>query len=890
MVSYPAHWEADVVLRDGRPCHLRPITPEDGGALSRFHAQLSPETIYYRFFAPYPELTERDVSRFTTVDYADRVAIVATVAGDIVGVGRYDRIDRLDAEVAFTIRDDHQGRGLGSILLEHLAAAARERGIRRFVAEVLPANRRMIATFEEAGYRVAQEFSDGVVRLQFEIEPTAEQRSVREAREHRSEARSVERLLAPRSVVVIGASRRPDSVGQALLRHVVEGGFTGPVYAVHPEVDELLGVPAYRSLDDVPRPVDLALVATPGDAVPEVVQACARARVVGMMVVTAGYAETGPEGMARQRELVELVRGSGMRIVGPNALGLLNTAPGVSLNASLAPAMPLRGRIGFFCQSGALGSAILRRVTTRGMGLSTFVSAGNRADVSGNDLMQYWEEDDATSLVLLYLESIGNPRKFARVARRLSLRKPIVAVRSGRTGQALPLGGWTRRSQLPPEAIDAMFRQSGVIQTDSLDQLLDVAGVLAFQPLPKGPRVAVVGNSDALAVLATDALAVSGLTCAGDPVILRFDAPPEELGRVLAGVVDDPAVDSVVVLHAPPLMVVDQEVRDVILAAARRAAKPVVAVLVDQEDVTSLIPVPGSDGIPTHGSVPSFADVEDAVRALAAIAGYARWLDTPRGELTEFGGIDPERARILVERTLAEADALPGGPPLRARRDTAAELLAAYGVSLWPCRSVATEDEAVAAAEELGYPVVLKTTAPGLVHRTDLGGVRLNIENERALRTTYLSMVAQLGAEVASRLVVQRMAPPGVACVVESTEDPLFGPVVAFGVGGVVTRLLGDRAYRNPPITDVDATTMVREPGASPLLRGYDSADPVDVAGLEDLLQRIGRLADDLPEVARLELNPVVAWARGVAVLEAELELAQPEVRTDQEVRRLTTG
>jgi acyl-CoA synthetase (NDP forming)/RimJ/RimL family protein N-acetyltransferase len=883
-VPYPAHWEADVVLRDGRTAHLRPITPEDAPLLLRFHSELSDQTIYYRFFAPYPQLTERDLARFTTVDHVDRVAIIATVGGEMVGVGRYDRITDDEAEVAFTIRDDHQGRGIGSVLLEHLAEAARERGLHRFVAEVLPTNRRMIGTFEEGGFAVAQHYEEGVVSLTFDLEPTERMRAVTEAREHRSEARSIERLLFPRSVVVVGASRREGTVGHEVLRHVVDGGFSGPLHAVHPEAHEILGVPCVRRITDVAGPVDLAVVVVKADTVPQVVADAAEARVGGLVVVSGGFADTGPEGLERQRALVAAAREGGMRVIGPNALGIINTDPRVSLNASLSPAMPHRGRVGFFAQSGAFGTAILRRAAARGLGMSTFVSAGNRADVSGNDLLQYWEEDEATSLVLLYLETTGNPRKFARVVRRLSRRKPVAAVRTFGASQVNPSGHAVHRTRLPSAAVSAVFRQSGVIEADTLDELFDVAGLLTFQPLPTGPELAVVGNSDALAVLARNAAEAAGLEIVGEPATLPRDASPADLAAHLAALRDDPAVAAILVLHVPPVESDDDSaVRAVLRDQARHATKPLLGVMVAQGDSDDLLVVPDQHGWPAHGSVPLFSDVEDAMHALARVARYAQWRQTPAGEVPEYEDIDSARARGLVDGWLAALD----GDDAECSRERMRELLACFGIDLWSQREVSDADQAAAAAEELGWPAVLKTTVPALAHRTDLGGVRLNLESERAVRAAYRSMVAGLDPEAAAHLAVQRMAPPGVACVASVVEDNLFGPVVSFGVGGVVTELLRDRSYRLPPITDVDAAAMVREPGAAPLLFGHQGAAPVAEAALEDLLLRLGQVAIDLPEVAALELNPVVAHPGGVSVLDGRLVLRRPDPRTGLDARRL---
>ncbi len=888
------------------------MRPDDGDRLAAFHRSLSDETVYYRFFAPYPELSDRDVHRFTHVDHVDRVALVATVGGELVGVGRYDRIDEVEAEVAFVVRDDHQGRGLGSVLLEHLAAAARERGVRRFVAEVLPTNRRMLATFEEAGYHPSAHLEDGVVMLSFDIEPTESSVAVRLAREHRAEARSVAALVAPESVVVVGAGRDPDSLGHRLLLHVVDGGFTGAVSAVNRSAAEqgvrVLDVPTYASVLDVPRPVGLALLAVPAEEVPAVVRDCALAGVRGLIVVSSGYAESGPDGVERQRDLVRLARGNGMRVVGPNALGVVNTDPAVSLNASLAPRMPGRGALGFFCQSGSLGGTILSRAARRGLGLSTFVSAGNRADVSGNDLLQYWQDDDATDVVLLYLESVGNPRKFTRVARRLSRTKPVVAMRTGRSTQAYPLGHTVRRTTLPPAAVDAMFAQAGVIETDTLGELFDVAGLLATQPLPVGRHVAVVGNSDALVVLAADACEAAQLVVVGEPVVLRHDVSPQELARALAAVLDDPAVDSVVVAHVPTIGRHGGPWEQVVVETVRRGSKPVVAVLVAAEDESGLIPAPAGGADHAEGSVPFYGTVEDAVRALRRVTRYAEWRAAPAGEPVDPEDVRRPEARTVVDTLLATThdDPVPGrsadpvhvgvvassesgsGIELRADGDGAlTRLLSAYGIEVWRAVPVTGEDDAATVARELGFPVVLKTLDPRFVSRTDLGGVRLNLENERAVRTAFVSMSSALDAQAVSGIVVQRMAAPGVACVVGSVEDPLFGPVVSFGLAGVVPELLGDRGYRIPPLTDVEAADLVRAPGASPILDGVGGTPPVDRAALADLLVRVGLLADETPELAELRLEPVVVSSSGLAVLGARAVLRRPEARTDSGARRL---
>ncbi|MFI0485066.1 GNAT family N-acetyltransferase [Actinomadura sp. 9N215] len=803
---YPDQWEADVVLSDGGTAHLRPIRTEDADLLRDFYERLSPESIYYRFFSPRPRLSDRDVEHFTGVDHDRRAALIATIGEEMVAVVRYDRAgDRPEtAEVAFLVEDAHQGRGLGPVLLEHIAAAARERGVRRFVASVLPDNRRMTRVFREAGYRAEQRFEEGVIELVLDLEPTDTSLEVMTAREHRAESRSIQRLLFPRSVAVIGASRAEHSVGRTVLRNLLSGDFSGPVFPVHPTAVAVAGVRAYPSVLEVPDDVDLAVVAVRADVVHEVVEECASKGVRGLVVVSSGFGEIGDDGRTRQEELVRLARAYGMRVVGPNCLGIANTDADVRLNATLAPTMPGRGPVGFFSQSGALGIAILQRTAERGLGLSTFVSAGNRADVSGNDLMQYWEEDPATKAVLLYLESLGNPRKFARLARRLGRRKPIVAVKSGRSTQGVPLGHAARALTLPDHAVSALFEQAGVIRVEDLSELFDVAQVLAYQPLPAGDRVAIIDNSNSLGLLAQDEAVALGLD-----VRPRLDLGPRagagDYEAALASALEDETVDAVVALFTPPTIGgYDVRVPERILRLAARGEKPIVATYLGREGMPADLRVTGPDGMPAEGSVPSYPSPEDAVRALAYVIRYARWRQRPAGRMPELGGVDRDRARALVADWLAEADA---DAVVEGSREQAAELLACYGID-------------VAAAEGEG------------------------------------------GGGVPTRIVIR--------------EDHSFGAVIAFGIADEIAALLDDRAYRLSPLADVDAAEMIRAIRTAPLLLGHRGAEPVNLAALEDLLLRASRLGYDLPEVARLELSPVMADASGATVRRVTLSLARP--------------
>ncbi len=882
------HWTADVLLRDGRTAHIRPVTPDDKELLVEFYARVSDESKYYRFFSPMPVLSDKDVDRFTEVDYVNRVAFVLTLRGRMIAIGRYDVVKPGEAEVAFLVEDAYQGRGIGQLLLEHLAQAARERGVQKFVAEVLPDNHRMIQTFRDAGYKVASGYEDGVISLEFPIEVTDTAIGVLAAREHEAESASIHRFFNPRSVAIIGASRRQETVGQLIVRNLVTGDFTGRVYVVNPNTSAVSGMPAYKSVAEIPGDVDVAIVAVPAEAVQEVVLDCAAKGVHGLVVISSGFAETGEDGRRRQRRLVGLSRSYGLRLIGPNALGIINTDPQVSINASLAPIMPPRGRAGFFCQSGALGSAILEKVNNRGLGLTTFVSAGNRADVSGNDLLQYWEEDESTEVVMMYLESIGNPRKFSRIARRVSLRKPVVAVRSGRTTQGVPMGQMVRRIAAPPQAVDAMFKQAGVIQVDTLEDMFDVAQLLAHQPLPRGRRVAIVGNSDALGLLAADAAAGVGLAV-NKQVALPAEPSPEDFEDALDAAIDDPDVDAVVAVYIPPLNVSGDEIANVLAAVGEQSDKPLVTSFLGAEGVPELLRVPDVAGSTAgRGSVPSYSSVESAVRALAKVVEYAVWLrnDGP-AELITSDAADVVAARRLVQDILRRR---PAGGELD--RDEIAGLLAAYGVELWPVRPVATPEEAVAAAEAFGWDVVLKATADHLRERPDQAHVVQHILGPGEMSEAWRFLVEAVGEPDLTRgtgFVVQPNARPGVPVTIRTSEDSLFGPVVSFGMAGPLSELVGDRSYRIPPLTNRDAAAMVREVKAAPLLFGYRGADVVDVEEVERLIRQVAQLQNDLPQVSVLELGLVLVGLEGAAVLTASARIDPvDDPRSDWFVRRLT--
>ena len=860
--AYPPGWRADVVVADGGTVHVRPIQPSDADALIAFHAELSQHTRYLRYFSAYTHMPDKDVVRFTTVDHVDRVALVVVLSGRIIGVGRFDRLDDpARAEVAFVVADEHQGRGIGSVLLEHLAAAARERGIRRFVAEVLAENARMVGVFFDAGYQASRSYDYGVIHLEFAIDQTALTEAVAREREHAAESASIRRLLSPRSVAVVGASTDPSKIGNAVLRNLLRSGFTGDVLPIHPDAAQVEGRPAFASVLDVPEPLDLAVIAVPADLVGGVVEQCASKGVRALVVISGGFGERTDDragGLAAQRALVASARTNGMRVVGPNCLGIANNDPAVRVNASLAPLIPPRGRTGFFSQSGALGVAVLGEAVRRDVGLSTFVSAGNRADVSGNDLLQYWEDDPGTDVVLLYLESFGNPRKFARISRRVGRRKPIVAVKSGHGRVVGGLAGTT--VDLPDSAIAALFEASGVIRVHTLDEMFDVGLLLAAQPLPSGNRVAVVGNSAALNTLVVAACANENLDMVR-AVDVGVNASAPDFGAALRDAAAAENVDSIVAVFVPPLLAGSGAEYAVALRdAVRGSGKPVLSTFLGFDGVRAELSEPGDD-VPSPGSVPSYPSPERAVRTLARAVRHAEWRRREPGRIPGFDDIDATPAHRQVDHVLATT---PAGRELAG--EEVERVLNAYGLHLVPSREVIGPWEARSAAVTLGWPVALRHGA----------AVRLHLRDEHALADAWDGLnLAEDG-----RAHVQTMAARGVDTVFGVQDDGAFGALVSFGVGGVATDLLGDRAYAAVPLTDHDAADLVRAPRAAPMLTGYAGAQPVDLDALSDVALRLSRLADELPGVVDLALG-AVASATGTHLLWATIRVAPSPSRVE---------
>ncbi|HEX7168075.1 MAG TPA: GNAT family N-acetyltransferase [Acidimicrobiales bacterium] len=888
-------WAAvDVLLADGGVAHLRPIQPDDADALVAFHERLSPETRYFRFFSYHPELSPKEVDYFTHVDYERRLALVLELRGALIAVGRYDADAELDsAEVAFVVSDDHQGRGVGTLLLEYLALAARKVGISHFFADTLASNQRMLRVFREAGYTVTSRTEDGVVRVEFALLPTPQSIAVIEEREHRSEAASIARLLRPESVAVIGASRTPGSIGHELFANILRHGYGGVVYPVNPSAAAVAGVRAWPSVRDVPGDVDLAVIAVPASAAEAVVADCADKNVKGLLIITGGFAEVGAEGGQREIRLLHLARAAGMRVIGPNCIGVVNSDPAVHLNATFAAVAPVAGRVGFLSQSGALGIEVLSAASESGVGVSSFVSVGNKADVSGNDLLQYWEDDENTDVVLLYLESFGNPRKFGRLARRISRKKPIVVVKSGRStvGQRAA-SSHTAALASSDRAVDALFRHTGVIRVRSVREMLNVAQLLVAQPLPRGRRVAILGNSGGPGILAADEcdsaqLQVNELTdstrstlegivppssAVANPIDMTAAAGPAQYRAALRLLLDSDEVDAVVVIFTPTVVASADQIAAVLADAARGADKPVVVNFLATPDRPHAL---SSEGV----TLPWYRTIEDAVGALGATARYGEWRARPAGARPEP---DAEQRAAVSTLTASVLASSPSGRWL-----TQAEVdrvLDAYGIARLPSEEAADVEGAIAAAGRLGYPVALKAAGADILHKTDIGGVALDLASGTEVADAFTRMSSTIGPSMTGA-VIQRMARPGVETIVGLTQDPSFGPIVMFGLGGVAAELLGDVAFRVAPLTDIDADELIREPRSSRLLFGYRGAAPADVSSLATVLLRVGLLAAEHPHIAELDLNPVRASDRGAVALDARIRVAPADPPVD--ARRL---
>jgi acetyl coenzyme A synthetase (ADP forming)-like protein len=887
--TYPREREADVVLRDGSTVHVRPVRADDKALIRDFLEALSPESIGFRFFGA-PSLTW--VTKWSLdVDYADRFALVALSGDAIIAHAAYIRTRDDRAEVAFLVADTWQGQGIATILLAHLASIAQLHGIATFTAEVLPHNHKMIDVFRQSGFPVDLRSTPDAIAIEFPTSLSDEAKARFDERERIAAVAAVRSFLEPKSVAVVGASRRRGTVGAEVLRNLLSAEFGGIVYAVNPQADVVQSLPAYKSVSAIPAQVEMAVIVVPADHVVEVARDCATAGVRALLVISAGFAEAGSEGAELQRELVEVCRGAGIRLIGPNCLGVLNTDEDIRLNATFAPHNAVPGPVGFLSQSGGLGIAIIEAAARLGLGLSSFVSVGNKADLSGNDFLQYWEQHAATDVALLYLESFGNPRKFARIAPRVARKKPILAVKSGRSAAGARATSSHTGALLSASdvTIDALFEQAGVIRTDTLHELFNVASLLTKQPVPKGARVAIVTNAGGPGIMCADACQANGVDVPelsedvqaklaaflpatasfGNPVDMIATASGDDYRRVIEVLAESDACDAILAIFVPPLVTRAADVGRAIRAAATTATDVTIAAVF----MTSEGPPGELTGDGT--SVPAFEFPEDGARAIALAARHGRWRARPPGQLADLKGVHPPEAAAIITHELAH-----GGGWLSPARVT--DLLRCYEIPLIETRVVPDAEAAVAFAGELGGPVALKASAEGLVHKSDAGGVRLGLADAEAVRAAALEIttaVTRAGHDLEG-LVVQPMAPTGPELIVGVVNDGSFGPVIACGAGGTTAEVIKDVAVRITPVTDLDVREMLRSLKTFPLLDGYRGAARCDIDAIEDVLLRVSAMVEEHPEIVELDLNPLIATPDGVVVVDARVRIqdAPPEV------------
>jgi acetate---CoA ligase (ADP-forming) len=858
----------DVILRDGQTLRLRAPEANDAAGLKLFLENLSEHSRYLRFQGirvPSAGL----VAPFLDPDWKERGSFVGTIQAEgeerIVALASWARLrDPRSAEVAFAVADASQGKGIGTRLLEQLAELAGDAGIERFVAEVLSENVAMLSVFAEAGFDVSRQVDGGTVEVAFPIAPTERYRETVDRRDHAAVVSSLRPFFEPQSVAVLGASPRPGSIGETVCRNIVEGGFAGAIYPVNRSGEPVAGLEAHQEVTSIPGGVDLAVICLPAGVVLDGARSVLARGCRALCVISAGFAEVGPEGRARQDELLEVVRGNGARLLGPNCLGLAATKS--ALNATFAPRSFPPGNIGFSSQSGALGLALLERSVSRALGFSSFVSIGNKADVSSNDLLEYWEDDPVTDLVLLYLESFGNPRHFGRIAGRVARRKPILAMKSGSTRSgARAAGSHTAALAGSEEAVDALFRQAGVTRAETAQELVDVAALLGAHPLPRGGRVAIVTNAGGLGILCTDACESAGLeipeltaeTRAGlaellppeaslsNPVDMLGSASAESYRRVLPVVHEDPEIDAVIALFVPAATVSAEDVSEV-LSGVDEGEKPVIPVVLASETPSGSFPYP-----------------ESAARALGRAVERAEWLRRPAGAIPDLEGINRQAAETTVTQALARGDET---------WLTSAEtrsLLGAYGIPLVTEEVAPGPEAAGAVAARLGFPVVVKTAEPG-AHKTESGGVALDLLTS--------SEVEEAASRIGGAVLVQPMISGGAELLAGVVQDPVFGPLVAFGPGGVFAELIGEAAFRIAPLTDRDVEELIHSGKTGQLVKGFRGRPASDATALADLLHRLSRLADDLHSVAELDLNPVIGLTSGCVAVDARVRVAREEV------------
>jgi acetyl coenzyme A synthetase (ADP forming)-like protein len=874
-----------LTLRDGTTAQVRLARPEDRDTLLDFFRRLSPASKWRRFFSltlPDPELIA------ALCDNSDPQAgltliVTRTQGGEpqLIATGSYRAKEAQVAEVALAVADDFQGKGLGPLLLERLALLAVRHGFTHFWAVTQTDNHAMREVFRESGFAFAERPERSEVEVDLSLVPNETTVARLETRHRVATVASLRPFFRPNAVAEVGASRDPASIGYRLLDALAGGGFPGPIYPVNPKATEIRGLRAYPSVRELPEPVDLGVIAVPREAVLGVVDDCAARGVRALVVITAGFAEVGAAGARLQEQLVARVRGYGMRLIGPNCLGLLSTEPAARLNATFVPVFPPHGRVAMSSDSGALGLAVLATAARLGLGISSCVSVGNRADVSSNDLLEYWEEDDATDVILLYLESFGNPRRFARIARRVSRRKPIVAVKAGRTRTGCrAAGSHTAALAASDVAVDALFHQTGVIRAETLEELFDLAAALGTQPLPSGRRVAIVTNAGGPAILCADACEAAGLSLPelsaqtkaqlatflpataslGNPIDLIASATPEDFGQAITTIRSSGEVDALIVIHVSAgvsgaetfLRAIQESV--VASCGTGAAAKPVLACLMPDQAGLSL----ASSGT---ARLPCYAFPEAAARVLGKLAAYAEWRAQPLGRMRDFADLDLPAARAVCRDALNQR-----GMGWFSTEETRL-LLQAGRLPVAPGGVAKTPEEAVRLARDLGFPVAVKLASQRLVHKTEIGGVHLNLRDEGMVRQAFEAIHARLEREhnlaALEGVLVQPMISGGTEVMVGVTHDPLFGPLVAFGLGGIHVEILGDVCFRVTPLTDRDAAEMVRGIRGSRLFQGYRGHPSADVAALEEVLLRVSRLVEEIPEIVELDLNPIFALPPG---------------------------
>ncbi len=878
--------ESDIALRDGSTVHVQPARPEDVERIESFLGALSDEARSFRFFSAATDLGQM-ARLFTETSRGASLLAVTSDDGQVVGHGQYFPDGTGGAEIAFAVANHWQGRGIATLLLAQLAEAAAAEGVRQFTAVVMTGNRKMIGTFRDSGFPVAVCTRPGELQVTFPTTLSEDGRRRFEDRERTAAVAAVEHVLRPRSVAIVGASRRPGSIGAAVMANLVAGGFNGPIFPINPHASTIKGLPAYASLRDVPEAPELAVVGVPAAQVIDVAHDCAAAGVGALVVLSAGFSEVGEAGERRQRELVAVCRSAGMRLVGPNCLGVINTDPGVSLNASFAPGAPPPGLVGFASQSGAFGIAALDLAQTHGIGLSSFVSAGDKADLSGNDFLQYWEADERTDVIALYLESFGNPAKFGRIARRITARKPVIVVKSGRSAARRRAASSHTGALLAAAdtTVDALFRHAGVIRTDTVGEMFDVAAVLSRQPLPRGNRVAIVTNAGGPAILCTDACEADGLqveplgqatrtalalalpaeASVTNPVDMIASATAADYERALEVVLDDPEVDAVIAIFVRPLATRAADVVAAIraVAAARRAhGTPVLAVFLGPD-----MPASVEEGVPLFGSV------EEAARSLGHATRYADHRSAPSDPPAPTPAAEGDEVAAVIADGLAQGDGWMS--PVAAEA-----LLRSVGLPVAESRSAATPPDVRRAAEDLGGRVAVKAIGPGLLHKSDVGAVRLGLTAAGAERAA-LEMDSSLSAAgmAPEGFLVQRMAPAGAELIVGVVGDPRFGPLVAVGAGGTTAELIGDVQVRLAPVGPREAAAMLRELRTFPLLDGFRGAPRADVGAVEEVVTRVAALAAAHPEIAELDCNPVVVGPDGAVIVDARIRLATAPAR-----------